>query len=269
VRMNLLQMLLVRGMVSMLWKTPFDGGLIRWGATLHDRFMLPEFLRHDLFEVLAALRRSGFDFKERWFAAHLEFRFPRIGAISADGIELELRRALEPWNVLAEESVSGSTVRSVDSSLERIQVKVSGLAQQGRYVVACNGRRVPLEPTPQAGVAVAGVRYRARKLSAQLHPTVPVHATLEFDLIDCLLNRSIGRCTYHVTRPDGHLYTGRPASSAEAEGRRLERFEETSAAPPFMALPEDETNPIYPFTLDLRRLPPGRGSEVERLDLVR
>jgi uncharacterized protein (DUF2126 family)/transglutaminase-like putative cysteine protease len=268
VRMNLLQMLLVRGMVSMLWKTPFDGSLIRWGATLHDRFMLPEFLKHDLFQVLAELRRSGFDFKERWFAAHLEFRFPRIGALAAEGIELELRRALEPWNVLAEESISGSTVRSVDSSLERIQVKVSGLAQQGRYVVACNGRRVPLVATPQAGVAVAGVRYRARQLSAQLHPTVPVHAPLEFDLIDCLANRSIGRCRYHVTHPDGHHYTSRPASSAEAEGRRLERFEETGAAPPFMALPEEEANPIYPFTLDLRRLPPGPGSQAERLDLA-
>jgi uncharacterized protein (DUF2126 family) len=268
VRMNLLQMLLVRGMVSMLWKTPFDGSLIRWGATLHDRFMLPEFLKHDLFQVLAELRRSGFDFEERWFAAHLEFRFPRIGAIAAEGIELELRRALEPWNVLAEESVSGSTVRSVDSSLERIQVKVSDLAEQGRYVVACNGRRVPLQPTPEAGVAVAGVRYRARKLSAALHPTVPVHAPLEFDLIDCLRNRSIGRCTYHVTHPDGHVYTSRPGSSAEAEGRRLERFQETSAAPASMAAPEDEANPIFPFTLDLRRVPPGRGSQVERLDLV-
>jgi uncharacterized protein (DUF2126 family) len=266
--MNLLQMLLVRGMVSMLWKTPFDGSLIRWGATLYDRFMLPEFLKHDLFQVLAELRRSGFDFEERWFAAHLEFRFPRIGAIAAEGIELELRRALEPWNVLAEESVSGSTVRSVDSSLERIQVKVSDLAQQGRYVVACNGRRVPLQATPEAGVAVAGVRYRARKLSAALHPTVPVHAPLEFDLIDCLRNRSIGRCTYHVTHPDGRVYTGRPGSSAEAEGRRLERFQETSAAPPSMAAPEVEANPIFPFTLDLRRVPPGRGSQVERLDLV-
>jgi uncharacterized protein (DUF2126 family) len=269
VRMNLLQMMLVRGLVSMLWKTPFDGGLIRWGTILHDRFLLPEFVKHDLFEVLAQLRGSGFDFEERWFAAHLEFRFPRIGAIAAEGVELELRRALEPWNVLAEESVSGSTVRSVDSSLERIQVRVSGLAQQGRYAVACNGRRVPLQATPEPSVAAAGVRYRARKLSAALHPTVPVHAPLVFDLIDCLRNCSIGRCTYHVTHPDGHVYASRPASSAEAEGRRLERFEETSPAPASMAAPEEEANPIYPFTLDLRRQPPGRRLQVERLDLVR
>jgi uncharacterized protein (DUF2126 family)/transglutaminase-like putative cysteine protease len=268
VRMNLLQMLLVRGMVSMLWKTPFDGSLVRWGTILHDRFLLPEYVKHDLFQVLAQLRHCGFDFEERWFAAHLEFRFPRIGAIAAEGVELELRRALEPWNVLAEESVSGSTVRSVDSSLERIQVRVSGLAQQGRYAVACNGRRVPLQATPEASVAVAGVRYRARKLSAALHPTVPVHAPLVFDLIDCLRNRSIGRCTYHVTHPEGHVYTSRPASSAEAEGRRLERFQETSPAPASMAAPVDEANPIYPFTLDLRRVPPGRGLQVERLDLV-
>ena len=129
-------------------------------------------------EVLALLRRSGFNFEDEWFASHLEFRFPKVGSIVADGIELELRRALEPWNVLAEETVSGRTVRSVDSSLERMQVKVSGLPTESRYVVACNGRKVPLQPTADPGVMVAAVRYRARSLSASLHPTVPVHAPL-------------------------------------------------------------------------------------------
>jgi uncharacterized protein (DUF2126 family) len=268
VRMNLLQMLLVRALVSMFWKTPFDGGLIRWGAALHDRFMLPEFVKHDLFEVLARLRHSGFDFDEQWFAAQLEFRFPKIGSIAADGIELELCHALEPWNVLAEESVSGSTVRSVDSSLERIQVKVSGLTSEARYVVACNGRRVPLQPTSEANAAVAGVRFRARKLSATLHPTVPVHAPLVFDLIDCWQNRSIGNCTYHVAPPGGHLYTARPANTAEAEGRRRERFQVTSPALTTMAAPEDETNPIFPLTLDLRMPPPTHGTHVEMPEVV-
>src|ERR1035438_8072590 len=136
--------------------------------------MLPEFLKRDLFEVLGELRRTGCDFEEQWFDSHLEFRFPKIGTIAAEGVELELRKALEPWNVLAEESVSGSTVRSVDSSLERIQVKLSGLTEATRYAVACNGRRIPLQPANEVGLAVAGVRYRARKLAATLHPTVPV-----------------------------------------------------------------------------------------------
>ena len=268
VRMNLLQMLLVRALVSMFWKTPFDGSLIRWGAALHDRFMLPEFVKHDLFEVLARLRRSGFDFEEQWFTAQVEFRFPKIGSIAVDGIELELRHALEPWNVLAEESVSGSTVRSVDSSLERIQVKVSGLTSEARYAVACNGRRVPLQSTGEVGAAVAGVRFRARKLSSTLHPTVPVHAPLVFDLIDCWQSCSIGQCTYHAAPSDGHLYTARPGNSAEAEGRRRERFQVASPAPTPMAAPEDETNPIFPLTLDLRIPPPTRGTQAEFPEVV-
>jgi uncharacterized protein (DUF2126 family)/transglutaminase-like putative cysteine protease len=263
VRMNLLQMLLVRALVAMFWKNPFEGGLIRWGTTLHDRFMLPEFVQSDLYAVMAQLRRSGFDFEEQWFAAHLEFRFPRIGAIAAEGIELELRQALEPWNVLAEESVSGSTVRSVDSSLERIQVKVSGLTDATRYVVACNGRSMPLQLTHEAGVAVAGVRYRARKLAATLHPTVPVHAPLVFNLIDRWSNRSIGQCTYHVAAPDGRTYTARPVNGAEAEGRRQERFQVAGTAFIPMAAPAEESNPVFPCTLDLRFPPPGRGIQIE------
>jgi len=263
VRMSLLQMLLIRGLVCMFWKSPFEGGLVRWGTALHDRFMLPDSVKRDFSEVLALLRRSGFGFQDEWFAAHIEFRFPRIGSIAAEGITLELRRALEPWNVLPEETVSGQTVRSVDSSLERIQVKVSGLTQESRYVVACNGRRVPLQPTVDAGEAVAGVRYRARKLSATLHPTVPVHAPLVFDLIDRWKERSIGQCTYYVAPPDGRLYAARPADAAEAEHRRLERFQVTSTTPIPMALPEDETNPIFPATLDLRLPPPEPKPQVE------
>jgi uncharacterized protein (DUF2126 family)/transglutaminase-like putative cysteine protease len=256
VRMNLLQMLLIRALVSVLWKAPSDGKLTRWGTALHDRFMLPHFVKRDLFEVLAKLRRSGIDFDEEWFAAHLEFRFPKIGSVSAEGVELELRHALEPWNVLAEETVSGGTVRTVDSSLERMQVKLSGITELSRYVVTCNGRKVPLQSTSEPGVSLAGVRYRARRLSATLHPTVPVHAPLLFNLIDLVTERSIAQCTYHVDPPDGHLYSARPANAAEAEQRRRERFQTATSAPIPMAVPEDETNPLFPTTLDLRLPPP-------------
>ena len=181
-------------------------------------FMLPHFVRRDFFDVLTQLRRSGYNFEEEWFASHLEFRFPKIGSIAEDGVELELRQALEPWNVLAEETTSGRTVRSVDSSLERMQVKVSGLTTESRYVVACNGRRVPLHPTDKPGEAVAGVRFRARLLSAALHPTIPVHAPLVFDIIDRWNEQSIGRCIYHTQPPNGRAYTTRPVNASG--GRR-------------------------------------------------
>ena len=268
VQMNLLQMLLIRALVSMFWKTPFDGSLIRWGTTLHDRFMLPDFVRRDLREVLAQLRLSGYNFEDEWFDSHLEFRFPKIGSIAADGVELELRQALEPWNVLAEETYSGRTVRTVDSSMERMQVRVSGFTTESRYVVACNGRRVPLQPTGEPGVALGGVRFRARRLSASLHPTVPVHAPLVFHLIDCLRGYSIGQCTYHVGPPDGGSYAARPANAAEAEGRRMERFKVHPPAPSPMAAPAEEINPLFPMTLDLRLPPRGQKAQIDTPGLV-
>ena len=263
VRMTLLQMLLIRALTCMFCKTPFEGGLIRWGSALHDRFVLPSVVKRDLADVLAELRRSGCDLRDEWFAPHLEFRFPKIGSISAEGVELELRHALEPWNVLPEETVSGRTVRSVDSSLERIQVRLSGLTQQDRYVVACNGRRVPLQMTGEPGEALAGVRYRARRLSVTLHPTIPVHAPLVFNLIDSFKERSIGQCTYFVAPPSGRFYPNRPADAAEAEARRKERFEISNEIFPMMP-PKEETNPIFPATLDLR-IPPPEGKAEERL----
>jgi uncharacterized protein (DUF2126 family) len=264
VRMGLVEMLLVRALICTFWKRPFKAGLIRWGTALHDRFMLPHFVRRDFSDVLAQLQQSGYAFEEKWFASHLEFRFPKIGSIAMDGVELELRKGLEPWNVLAEETNSGRTVRSVDSSLERIQVKLSGVTAESRYVVACNGRRVPLYPTGEPGEAVAGVRFRARRLQAALHPTIPVHAPLTFDLIDRWNERSIGQCTYHVGPPDGRTYPARPVDAAEARDRRAERFQEPSHTPGHIVVPEEESNPVFPMTLDLRRPPPGEKTRIEK-----
>jgi uncharacterized protein (DUF2126 family) len=273
VRMGLIEMLLIRALVSMFWKRPFEGGLVRWGTALHDRFMLPHFVRRDFFDVLTCLRASGYNFEEKWFAAQLEFRFPKIGSIAAEGIELELRHALEPWNVLAEETTSGQTVRAVDSSFERIQVKLSAFTTESRYVITCNGRRVPLysvgEHSPgEAGAAVAGVRYRARQLSEVLHPTVPVHAPLTFEVIDRWKERSLGRCVYHVGSPDGRAYTARPMNATEAEDRRRQRFQISCPPPGPIAVPEEETNPIFPMTLDLRFPPPGQETHIEKPGLV-
>ena len=268
VRMGLITMLLIRALIVMFWREPFKGALVDWGTTLHDRFMLPHFVRSDFSDVLAQLRGDGYDFEEKWFAAHLEFRFPRIGSIEAEGVELELRQALEPWNVLAEETTSGRTVRAVDSSLERIQVKVSGFTTKSRYFVACSGRRVPLSPTGKPGEFVAGVRYRARRLSAALHPTIPVHTPLIFDIIDGWKNRSIGRCVYYAESPGGRVYTTRPDNAIEAEERRMERFVKPVPTPIPMAVPEEVNNLAFPLTLDLRFPGPEQGMRREKLDLL-
>jgi uncharacterized protein (DUF2126 family)/transglutaminase-like putative cysteine protease len=264
-RMGLINLLLIRAFVSMFWKQPYEGGLIRWGTALHDRFMLPHFVRSDFAEVLSELNKAGYEFDLSWFGAQFEFRFPRIGSIAADGVGLELRQALEPWNVLAEETSSGGTVRSVDSSLERMQVKVSGFTMDSRYAVACNGRRVPLTATGVPGELVAGIRYRARKLSALLHPTVPVHAPLVFDLIDSWKAQSIGRCVYHAVPRDGRVYDQRPENAAEAERRRKERFEAVEPPAGEMETPPAEANLSFPLTLDLRLPSPEQPVAVERV----
>jgi uncharacterized protein (DUF2126 family) len=263
-RMNLLQMLLVRALVCIFWKQPYVAELVRWESRLHDRFMLPHFVREDFEEVLRYVREAGIAFEDEWFRTHMEFRFPKIGSVAAEGVELELRQALEPWNVLAEETSSGRTGRSVDSSLERMQLKVTGLTAGSRFVVACNGRRVPLVPTGTAGEAVAGVRYRARRLSAALHPTIPVHTPLVFDIIDTTSSRSVARCTYFAGPPDGTAHTTRPVDADEARERRLQRFQVSEPPIEAMPTPQDENNPIYPMTLDLRFPAPRRsGLELE------
>jgi uncharacterized protein (DUF2126 family) len=258
------QMLLVRALVSIFWKQPYTEELIRWESMLHDRFMLPHFVQKDFQEVLRYLRSAGVAFEDDWFRTHLEFRFPHIGTIAAEGLELELRQALEPWNVLAEETSSGRTGRSVDSSLERMQLKVKGLKAGSRFVIACNGRRVPLMPTGTAGEAVAGVRYRARRLSAALHPTIPVHTPLVFDVIDTASNRCVARCTYFAGPPDGTAHTTRPVDAEEARERRLQRFQISEPPTEPMLTPAEENNPVFPMTLDLRfPAPSTRRAELE------
>jgi uncharacterized protein (DUF2126 family)/transglutaminase-like putative cysteine protease len=253
VKMGLIQLLLIRALVAMFWKRPYEGRLIRWGTSLHDRFMLPHYVRQDFLDVISVAQRFGYDLDDEWFSPQFDFRFPRIGSIAVDGLELELRKALEPWHVLGEEAGGGGIVRSVDSSLERIQVKLTGLTES-RYVLSCNGRRVPLRATGKPGEAVAGVRFRARRPPSCLHPTIPIQTPLVFHLHD-LWNegRVMGSCTYHVLHPSGRWYTSRPSDASEAQARLAERFQDFAANPADTEVPvEEEQNPNSPMTLDLR-----------------
>jgi uncharacterized protein (DUF2126 family)/transglutaminase-like putative cysteine protease len=258
-RMSLAQQLLIRGLVARFWEKPVVDRLITWGTDLHDRFLLPHFVNLDFQDVIQDMHRAGFAFQSGWFAPHFEFRFPPIGSISLDGIVLELRQAIEPWHILGEETASTGTARYVDSSVERVQVKVQGLIE-GRQVVTCNGRRVPLHSTGIRGEFVAGVRYRAWQPPSCLHPTVPVNSPLVFDIWDPWLKRSVGGCTYHVVHPGGLAYETFPVNSNEAEGRRHSRFFPFGHTPGTMEVPPLERNPVFPLTLDLRRPPIDAGS---------
>ena len=254
--MSSVQQLLLRALIARFWKTPYRAPATRWGTELHDRFMLPKFIEMDFHDVMAEMRASGFAFDESWFAPHVEFRFPLIGTVCSAGIELTLRNALEPWHVMGEEGAPGGTARYVDSSLERIEVRVTGM-NESRYVVTCNGRAMSLQPTGVVGEYVAGVRYKAWNPPSSLHPSIGVHAPLVFDIVDTWMKRSVGGCQYHVAHPGGLSYESLPVNANEAESRRLSRFTAMGHTPGLMQVPPATINvPAsreFPFTLDLRR----------------
>lgn len=222
-QMSLVQNLLVRTLVAWFWKRPYEHNLVRWGTELHDKFLIEHFVREDIKDIVKQLNKAGYKFKEDWFDPFFEFRFPLHGMVDINDIHLELRAGIEPWNVLGEEMTGGGTARYVDSSLERLQVKVTNFVFE-RYVLTCNGVKVQLQPTSVKGEYVAGVRYKAWDPHSALHPTIGVDTPLAFDIVDTWNRKSIGGCKYFVAHPGGRSYETFPVNSFEAESRRINRF---------------------------------------------
>ena len=258
--MSLTQALLLRSLVAWFWREPYRSNRPRWGTQLHDRFMLPYFVERDFHEVLGDLQHAGYPLERSWYAPHVEFRFPHVGTLDAQGLELEVRTALEPWHVLGEESAGGGTARYVDASLERLQLRLRG-AVEGRHAVLVNGRAAPPCPTGTHGETVAGVRFRAWQPPNCLHPTIGVHGPLRIEVVDRHRRRSLGGCTYYVSHPDGRSYDTLPVNAEEAGARLRARFVPFGHSPGELHIPEPVVDPDQPFTLDLRR---AAGGAVER-----
>jgi uncharacterized protein (DUF2126 family)/transglutaminase-like putative cysteine protease len=251
-RMSIVQQLLLRALVARFWKQPYRAPLVRWGTELHDRWLLPHFIREDFADVVQDMGEAGYALDAAWFAPHFEFRFPKYGEFAARGVHVTLRGALEPWHVMGEEGAAGGTVRYVDASLERLELHVTGLVDP-RHRVTVNGQPLPLQPTGRVGEFVCGVRYRAWLPPSALHPTIGIHAPLTVDLVDTWQNKSLGGCRYFVAHPGGRNYDTLPVNAYEAESRRLARFAAHGHTPGRVEVKEPRRSLEFPFTLDLRK----------------
>jgi uncharacterized protein (DUF2126 family) len=252
VRMAAAQMILVRTLLTAFAEEPYAAKLTRFGSMLHDRYLLPYWMWRDFEEILAFLDARGLALPADAYRPFVDLRCPVVGTLSAGDVTLEVRNAIEPWNVLGEEMSSSGTSRYVDSSVERIEVRAEGLLPE-RHAILVNGLALPLRSTGVAGRYVGGVRFRAWAPPHSLHAHIGIHHPVRLDVVDRWGKRSLGACAYHVWHPEGRAFDTPPLTRFEAAARRAQRFTVEGAIPwpvtPIPASPHAE----QPYTLDLRR----------------
>lgn len=266
IRMAVAQILLVRSLIAAFAKEPYRAPLVRWGQELHDRFLLPFWMWRDFEDVLGYLRDRGLELPADGYRPFIELRCPLAGRLETAGVVIEVRNAIEPWNVLGEELTSTGTSRFVDSSMERIEVRAVGMVE-GRHALLVNGHVLPLRATGMAGERVGGVRFRAWAPAHSLHAHIGIHHPIRIDLLDRWGRRSLGACAYHVWHPEGRGFITPPLTRFEAAARRAQRFTIEGQS---MWPVEARAVPVSaeaPYTVDLRRVridrPPPKEEEGE------
>ncbi len=251
-RMITAQALLLRSLLASFADAPYKAPLVRWGQTLHDRYLLPTYLWRDFEDVLQFLDDRGFALPSDAYRPFVELRCPVVGTLDAGDVTLEVRNAIEPWMVLGEETTPSGTSRYVDSSMERIEVRLSGAIPE-RHVVLVNGHQLPLRSSGTAGERVGGVRFRAWAPPHSLHAHLGIHHPITLDIIDLWAKRSLGACAYHVWHPEGRSFDSPPLTRFEASARRAQRFTRAEPLRAPVAPRAASAHDDVPYTLDLRR----------------
>jgi uncharacterized protein (DUF2126 family) len=252
--------LFVRAILARLCAEPYREPFIRWNGELHDRFFLPAFVWEDLVAVCEDLRRHGIPFDPEWLRIPWAWRFPQLGEFvltdkTKGEFRIELRQALEAWPLLGESPNAGTVARTVDSSVDRIEARVSDLRILEGGLLLVNGLPCEFRPTADGGAA-CGIRYRAFYFTPSLQPHVPVHAPLLIEWVDRATLNVIGGARWHVWNPRFEPYTELPKSDLAAASRCAERWESwphTIGQSRFV--PKIDFPPEGRHTLDLRRYP--------------
>jgi uncharacterized protein (DUF2126 family) len=187
-----------RALAASFVTKPYQEPLVDWKGKLHDDFLLPFFLEEDLCKVIEYLNESGFSFERDWFLPHLKFRFPILAEEKAGDSLWHLRRALEPWPLLGEQPTASGLVRCVDSSTERLEIRLFAPSKDRKktpVTILVNGWNLPLHPHPKGGF-IGAVRFRTFILPTCLHPQVLPHTPLLIQFFDDS-GKNIGSWNYH------------------------------------------------------------------------